>query len=469
MTGSTETEDIEKLRRELEMYQLIFESIYNGAMVTDPDGVITHFNTPYGQFLGLDPATQIGRHCTESVENSRMHIVARTGKAEINQSQLIKGQNMVVQRIPIQQDGRVIAVFGQVMFKDVKDVGKLARELSLLESKVKLYEEELITLRSTRYTFDSIIGASDAIRSVKGEALKAAANSFPVLITGESGTGKELFAQAIHHASGRRLYPFVRINCAAIPRDLLESELFGYERGAFTGAKTEGKPGKFELAHQGTIFLDEIGDLPVEMQPKLLRAIEDKEFERVGGTRVVRSDFRVIAATNQHLETMLASGRFRKDLFYRLNVIPLHIPPLRERRGDILFIMRSFLEQTAREAGLAGIEIDREAERALRACDWPGNVRELVNVLERSVSALEGATIRVADLPFYIQRGQKNAARREQTSLRELQSRNEREAIWLALKEADFQKARAARILGIHRTLLYKKMKKYNLPLQPSH
>jgi len=398
-----------------------------------------------------------------------MHIVARTGKAEINQSQLIKGQNMVVQRIPIQQDGRVIAVFGQVMFKDVKDVGKLARELSLLESKVKLYEEELITLRSTRYTFDSIIGASDAIRSVKGEALKAAANSFPVLITGESGTGKELFAQAIHHASGRRLYPFVRINCAAIPRDLLESELFGYERGAFTGAKTEGKPGKFELAHQGTIFLDEIGDLPVEMQPKLLRAIEDKEFERVGGTRVVRSDFRVIAATNQHLETMLASGRFRKDLFYRLNVIPLHIPPLRERRGDILSIMRSFLEQTAREAGLAGIEIDREAERALRACDWPGNVRELVNVLERSVSALEGATIRVADLPFYIQRGRKNAARREQTSLRELQSRNEREAIWLALKEADFQKARAARILGIHRTLLYKKMKKYNLPLQPSH
>jgi len=469
MTDSIETEDIEKLRRRLEMFELIFESIHNGAIVTDADGFITHFNTPYGQFLGLAPEAQIGRHCTAVVENTRMHIVAQTGKPEINQSHFIKGQSMVVQRIPIQQDGKVIAVFGQVMFKDVKDVGKLARELSLLESKVKLYEEELITLRSTRYTFDSIIGASDAIRSVKGEALKAAGNSFSVLITGESGTGKELFAQAIHHASGRRLHPFVRINCAAIPRDLLESELFGYERGAFTGAKTEGKPGKFELAHQGTIFLDEIGDLPVEMQPKLLRAIEDKEFERVGGTRVVRSDFRVIAATNQHLETMLASGRFRKDLFYRLNVIPLHIPPMRERRGDILSIMRSFLEQTAREAGLAGIEIDREAERALRYCDWPGNVRELVNVLERSVSALEGATIRVADLPFYIQRGQKNAARREQTSLRELQSRNEREAIWLALKEADFQKARAARILGIHRTLLYKKMKKYNLPLQPSH
>jgi transcriptional regulator with PAS, ATPase and Fis domain len=449
------------------MYRLIFESIHNGAMVTNAEGVITHFNNLYGQFLGVDPRAQIGRHCTDAVENSRMHIVARTGKAEINHSQLIQGQKMVVQRVPIVKEGRVIAVFGQVMFKDVKDVGKLARELSLLESKVKLYEEELLSLRSTRYTFESIIGKSDAVKNLKREALKAAANNFPVLITGESGTGKELFAQAIHHASARRLHPFVRINCAAIPRDLLESELFGYEKGAFTGAKTEGKPGKFELAHAGTIFLDEIGDLPAEMQPKLLRAIEDKEFERVGGTKVVRSDFRVVAATNQHLESMLATGRFRKDLFYRLNVISLHIPPLRERPADILAICDHFLEQTAREANLEGLSIDKEAERALRAYAWPGNVRELTNVLERSVSALEGKTIRVTDLPFYLPRGNRRNDPRQQTCLREMQSRSEREAIWTALKEANFQKARAARILGIHRTLLYKKMKKYNLPLRP--
>ena len=459
--------EIEDLKRQLEMYRLIFESIYNGAMVTDAEGFITHFNKFYGQFLGVDPRAQIGRHCSESVENSRMHIVAQTGKAEINHSQLIQGQKMVVQRIPIVRDGKVIAVFGQVMFKDVKDVGKLARELSLLESKVKLYEEELLSLRSTRYTFDSIIGQSDAIQNLKREALKAAANSFPVLITGESGTGKELFAQAIHHASPRRLHPFVRINCAAIPRDLLESELFGYEKGAFTGAKTEGKPGKFELAHAGTIFLDEIGDLPPEMQPKLLRAIEDKEFERVGGTKVVRSDFRIVAATNQHLEDMLGNGRFRKDLFYRLNVISLHIPPLRERPADIIAITEHFLEQTAREASLDRLSIDKEAERALRAYQWPGNVRELTNVLERSISALEGKTIRVADLPFYVPRGQRRNEPRRPASLREMQSRSEREAIWAALKEADFQKAGAARILGIHRTLLYKKMKKYDLPLHP--
>ncbi len=461
---SSERDD---LKRQLEILRLVFESIHFGAMVTDAEGVITHFNAPYGQFLGLDPAAQIGRHCTQALENTRMHLVAQTGRAEINQSQLIKGQSMVVQRIPIRKDGKVIAVFGQVMFKDVRDVGKLARELSLLESKVKIYEEELVTLRSTRYTFESIIGDSEAMRSLKSEALKAAANSFPVLITGESGTGKELFAQAIHHASQRRLHPFVRINCAAIPRDLLESELFGYEKGAFTGAKTEGKPGKFELAHQGTIFLDEIGDLPVEMQPKLLRAIEDKEFERVGGTRVVHSDFRVIAATNQNLESMLAGGRFRKDLFYRLNVVALHIPSLRERRGDILAIMHHSLRRIAHEADLVDIAVDPAAERALCLCDWPGNVRELVNVLERSVSAMEGRVIRLADLPFYIQRSRKAGGRQAQASLREMQSRSEREAIWQALQDAEFRKVRAARLLGIHRTLLYKKMKKYKLPLRP--
>jgi transcriptional regulator with PAS, ATPase and Fis domain len=203
------------------------------------------------------------------------------------------------------------------------------------------------------------------------------------------------------------------------------------------------------------------------MQPKLLRAIEDKEFERVGGTKIVRSDFRVVAATNQHLESMLATGRFRKDLFYRLNVISLHIPPLRDRPSDILAISDHFLEQTAKEANLEGLSIDKEAERALRAYAWPGNVRELTNVLERSVSALEGKTIRTTDLPFYVPRGTRPTDPRQPTSLREMQARAEREAIWAALKEADFQKARAARILGIHRTLLYKKMRKYGLPLQP--
>jgi len=460
--------ELEKTREQLEMYKLIFDSIYNGIMVTDVEGYITHFNKPYGKFLGMNPKAQIGKHCVEVVENTRMHITAKTGKPEINQVQWIKGQNMVVQRIPIKKEGKVIAVFGQVMFKDVRDVGKLAKNLSLLESKVKLYEKELINLRSTKYTFDSIIGRSKTIRSLKKEALIASTNQFPVLISGESGTGKELFAQAIHHASPRKLYPFVRINCAAIPKDLLESELFGYEKGAFTGARTGGKPGKFELAQKGTIFLDEVGDLPLEMQPKLLRVLEEKEFERVGGNKLIRSDFRLIAATNQNLEEMLGDGRFRKDLFYRLNVIPIHITPLRKRRSDIVPIAQHLLQNLVQEATLAETRLDKSTVDVLKKFDWPGNVRELSNVLERSLSSLDGDIIEIKDLPFYLTRGRQQSIKTNQSSIREAQAKAEKEAILYALEETNYNKAKASGLLGIHRTLLYKKMKKYSIALQPN-
>lgn len=455
----------ESIHHQLDALRRILDSIYNGVMVTDADGYVTHFNKPYGEFLGVDPEAQIGKHCTNVIENTRMHIVAKTGKPEINRAHQIKGQSMVVQRIPIKKNGKVIAVFGQVMFKDIEDVGRLARKLSLLESKVEHYEHELMSLRSTRYTLDSIVGETDVIKSLKKEALRAAATNFPVMISGESGTGKELFAQGIHHASPRKLHPFIRINCAAIPKDLLESELFGYEKGAFTGARSEGKPGKFELARHGTVFLDEIGDLPLQMQPKLLRVLEDKEFEHIGGTRVLRSDFRLIAATNQNLEAMLAERRFRKDLFYRLNVIPLHMPPLRERRDDIPLISKHLLDQLAEEAALSEIRIDKDADEVLRGHDWPGNIRELCNVLERVVFSLDGDTIYLRDLPFYLYRSRGERPANNETSLREVQANAEKEAIQYALVSNNYKKAAAAKVLGIHRTLLYKKMKKYGLPL----
>jgi PAS domain S-box-containing protein len=445
------------------MFELIFESIYNGVMVTDSKGYVTHFNRPYGQFLGVDPKKQIGKHCTEVIENTRMHIVADTGKAEINQSHSINGQNMVVQRIPIKKNGKVIAVFGQVMFKDVRDVGRLAKKLSLLESKVELYEQALISLRSTRYTFDSIAGDSETIRFLKKEALKASATNLPVLITGESGTGKELFAQAIHNASPRRLNPFVRINCAAIPRELMESELFGYDRGAFTGATYKGKPGKFELAHRGTLFLDEIGDLPLEMQPKLLRVLEEKEVERVGGTSLIRVDFRLIAASNQNLESMMTAGRFRKDLYYRLNVVSLNIRPLRERPDDIVPLSRHMLEQFAVDYSLPTIKTDPQTEAVLAKHDWPGNCRELYNVLERTVSSLEGNIIRPTDLPMQLYSGEKKSVTLTGLSLKDVQGNAERDAILSVLAATNNNKAKAARLLGIHRTLLYKKLRKYGV------
>jgi PAS domain S-box-containing protein len=455
--------DRESLIEELETLHHIFDNMHNGVLLTDADGRILFLNRPYCQFMGIEFNMAKGRHCTDVIENTRMHIVGRTGKAEINQTHKLLGHDMVVQRIPIRKGGEVVAVYGQVMFRDVKDMQKIATKLTMLESKVKLYEQELINLRSTRYTIDSIIGDSAAIKALKNDALKATSNKFPVLITGESGTGKELFAQAIHQASPRNPHPFVRLNCAAIPKDLIESELFGYDKGAFTGAKSAGKPGKFELAHRGSIFLDEIGEMPLEMQPKLLRVLEEKEFERVGGTTLLHSDFRLIAATNRNLEEMMAQSQFRRDLYYRLNVIPLHIPPLRQRREDIVPLSHHLLGQMAEDLSLERIMLDEEVEQALTHYDWPGNTRELVNVLERASSLMEDEVIRLKDLPFYIQKGSSHRPRRKLTSLKEAQERAEAEAIEAALAQTDGNKAAAARILGIHRTLMYKKMKRYGI------
>jgi transcriptional regulator with PAS, ATPase and Fis domain len=248
----------------------------------------------------------------------------------------------------------------------------------------------------------------------------------------------------------------------------VESELFGYEKGAFTGARREGKPGKFEMAHRGTVFLDEIGDLPLEIQPKLLRALEEKEFERIGGTSVIQSDFRLIAATNQQLTQMMEEGRFRKDLYYRLNVIPLHLPALRQRKEDILPLARHMINRLADEANIARLRLEPASEQALTLYDWPGNVRELSNVIERTLGSLRGDTIRLQDLPFYIFPERKKPGESGATPLRTARQNSEKEAICRALEKARFNKSRAAKILGIHRTHLYKKMKKHGIAASPT-
>jgi transcriptional regulator with PAS, ATPase and Fis domain len=264
------------------------------------------------------------------------------------------------------------------------------------------------------------------------------------------------------------MQPFIQLNCAAIPKDLLEAELFGYDKGAFTGAKSTGKPGKFELANSGSLFLDEIGDLPLEMQPKLLRALEEKEFERVGGNTVIHSDFRLIAASNQDLEGMVERGEFRADLFYRLNVVPLHIPPLRERADDIVCLARHLLQQIAAETIQPQVDFTPTAEALLKQHTWPGNVRELNNVIERTMATFEGDHITSADLPFYLHRGKEKRGRVTQSSLlKEVVAKAEKTAIQDALRMTEYNKVNAAELLGIHRTLLYKKIKKYNISLIP--
>ena len=462
-----ESKDLNELLEKCQFYEAVLDIIHNGVMITDPTGEIIFFSKTYGHFLKIDPRTVIGKHCTEVVENSRMHIVAKTGIPEINHPHRIKGQDMVVQRIPLKKDGKVIAVFGQVMFKDVRDVHTLARKLNVLESKVELYEKELESLRSSKYTFKNIIGKSEEMVELKRSALKAAKTNAPVLLMGESGTGKELFAHAIHYASERRVYPFIRLNCAAIPKDLLEAELFGYEPGAFTGAGSKGKPGKFELAHRGSIFFDEISDLPLEMQPKLLRVLEEKEVERIGGTRLTKCDFRLIAATHENLEKCVEQGKFRKDLYYRLNVIPIQIPPLRERKEDIPLIAEHLIQALNKDLGTNVKKISPAVFNVFENFNWPGNVRELANILERVLYSIEGDTIQIHHLPLFLQRQSLNGrlARLQPALLQDLKEEMEKEALLQAIRLSKDNKNKAARILGIHRTALYKKMKKYQIPL----
>jgi len=449
----------DSLLQRSDLFRKIVDHMQIGVIVADAKGYIVYINDTYARFLELDPNAQIGRHATEVVSNTRLHIVAKTGIPEINYPHQFKDIGYLVQRIPIKEDEAVIAVLGLVLFENASTANRLAEKLTRLETKLALYEKQLASLRATRYTFDHIIGRSRALKSAKKEAMHAATNDLPVLITGESGTGKELFAQAIHHASSRKSYPFIRVNCAAIPKDLFESELFGYEKGAYTGANAKGKPGKFELAHLGTIFLDEIGDLPVEMQPKLLRVLESREFERVGGNRLIRSDFRMIAATNQDLGKLMEARQFRKDLFYRINVIPIKISPLRERRGDILPLVTHFLGQSQGAPSFSEIRMDKAVATCLKGYSWPGNGRELLNVIERTLSSLDGGIITVADLPLYLHGGLKTPVSASGSSLREKLFEAEREVIRQALKQAGHNKSRAARTLGIHRTLLYRKMK----------
>lgn len=462
--GSIE-EQFRELSRTSRLADLIIDHIENGAVVVDHRGFILYFNRPYANFLGIDRDKVIGMHVTEVIKGTRMHLVAKTGIPEFNHYFSMKGRDMVVQRIPVFVEGKVVAVFGQVMFKNVGDVGRLANTLKDLETKVRLYEEELTSLRSTRYSFESIKGDSTAICALKGDALKAASTDLPVLITGESGTGKELFAQAIHHASPRCNKASIHINCAAIPKELFESELFGYAKGAFTGAATGGKPGKLELAHGGTLFLDEIGEMPLDLQPKLLRVLEDKMFERVGGNAVIKSDFRLIAATNRNLEEMVATNHFRGDLYYRLNVVSLAVPPLRERREDIIPLARYLMEKIAENYPGFKYRLTPQAEKILTNYHWPGNIRELANVLERTIFSLKGNTLDACDLPFCLSRPTKAVPQQSQWSLDEVVAQAERDVIRKALELTENNKAKAADLLGIHRTVLYKKLNRYRIPL----
>lgn len=466
---ATELEIVRQLHKTLET---VLEIAYDGIIVVDRTGKIIFLNKAISDFLKIDRAQATGRHIEEVLENSRLHIVARTGVPEYADLQKIGKSKYLVSCLPVVENGQVKGAVGTIMFRNLEAIKELAHRLGSIEDHLTQdhlthCQEQSNKAGRMRYTFESIISISTAMDSLKKEALRAAWGNSTIFIQGESGTGKELFAQAIHAASSRRNKPFIKVNCAAIPDNLLESEFFGYASGAFTGAQKNGKPGKFELADGGTIFLDEIGDMSPALQAKLLRVLQDKEFERVGGTRSIRVDVRIIAATNQNIIELVDKGKFRADLYYRLNVIPLIIPPLRERKEDILPLVYHFMQKYNIIAGTRLEGINPDALIALQGYHWPGNVRELENIIERAINYAFGKKIRVQDLPAYLCNGVMPGIEPEPglatPTYRQKLNEAEKDIILAALKVADGSKTKAASILGISRSRLYEKLKRVGL------
>jgi len=352
----------------------------------------------------------------------------------------------------------------EVLRARVEKAVQIARErkgASAARARVEALEEDL----SREHDPHGLVGRSEPMRRVLDQVRKVAATGATVLVLGESGTGKELVARAVHDASPRRDQPFVSISCAAIPETLLESELFGHEKGAFTGAIRR-KLGRFELANGGTLFLDEVGEIPAPVQVKLLRVLQERQFERVGGEETVEVDVRVVSATNRDLAQMVRDGRFREDLFYRLNVVPLALPPLRDRPGDVEAIAAHFVARQAPRMGRAVKGISPEALELLRRHRWPGNVRELENVIEQALVFAEGELVSPDDLPEGLRRASPAPALPVPTgdrSLTEILEDLERQLILAAYEKARHVKAETARLLGIKPSALYYKLEKYGI------
>ncbi|MEJ8862631.1 sigma-54 interaction domain-containing protein [Pseudomonas jessenii] len=439
----------------------IIEQSSEGTVIVDRDANIVWMNERYARRFGLPSAeVAIGKPCESVIPGSLLREVVRTGRPILLDMQDTSKEPLVVMRLPIHDDaGVVIGAIGFALFDELRSLSPmLKRYMSMQEELAST--RSLLRARQTRYNFAHFIGTSAASLEVKRRARRSASTESPVLLLGETGTGKELLAQAIHNASPRARKAFVSINSAAIPESLLEAEFFGTAPGAFTGADRKGRAGKLQIAQGGTLFLDEIGDMPLPLQSKLLRVLQEKEFEPVGSNEVIQSDVRVIAATSTDLEAAIKRGEFRADLYYRLNVLPIQVPPLRDRLDDVPALSEAILEELRSQH-----ELHHEALELLGQHAWPGNIRELRNVLERAALLSDDLRLTVADIrgaigtfipvervaPLTIE----PLAHETFSVARE---RFDRQLIETTLAQCGGKVVDAAARLGLGRSTLYKKM-----------
>ena len=437
-----------------------FVDLCQGAVIVDADARVVWINGQYPARLGIaDPATVIGQPIEALIPNSLLRDVVESGQPMLLDIMDFDDASFVVSRLPLRDStGCVIGAVGFMLYDDARHLAPVVSRYQRLCSDLAETRRKLGEARRTRYSFSAFIGAGQACTAVKQLARRAARTSAPVLILGETGTGKELLAQAIHTASPRANAPFVAVNIAAVPETLLEAEFFGVAPGAYTGADKRGRDGKFKLADGGTLLLDEIGDMSLALQAKLLRVLQEGEVEPVGSNRLQAVDVRIIAATSRNLEQMIAAGSFRADLYYRLNVITLNTPALRERFEDMPGLAECLLEQLCREQGLPVRSLSSDAIERLCQHTWPGNVRELANVLARALLLADGDSLAGADLDAVMPPAMALPAPEASLNLSRAVAQAERQAIAEALRVAAGNKVQAARLLGISRAALYEKL-----------
>lgn len=447
------------------IFTYLVNSPYAAMVVVDKEARVRYIPPVHEAFFGIKHGEAVGKPVTRVIENTQLHEVVRTSKAEIGKLQTMGGVTRVVSRIPIQHAGRTVGAIGQVMFKEPETVHDLSKEVNRLRSEVTFYRNELSGMKRRTYGLDQMVGRSEAIQQLKADIIKVAPLNVPVLIVGESGTGKELASHALHSLSPRNENPMVFVNAAALPHGLVESELFGYEAGAFTGAEKKGRKGKFELADRSSLFFDEIGDMPPEIQVKLLRVLQDGLFERVGGDRVRHSDFRLICASNRNFQQMISAGDFRLDLYYRISGVTIRLPSLREHLEDIPELVEKFLSTFAARHHTSPKGVDRRVYGYLRELPWPGNVRQLLHEVEKAAIFCEGPEITVQNfrpLPAHSEMmatvTEEPLVKPQGGTLQAAVADVERVMIRNALQKHKGNKKRVAEELGISRAYLYKKL-----------
>ena len=461
-----------------DIFRQLLTDPFDALTVVDHDAKVAFISPIHESFFGLKRGEAVGRPVRQVIENTRLHEVVTTGKAEVGVIQRMSGRDRVVTRRPIVRSGRIVGAMGRVMFKGPEQLDALSRRINALEGEVEFYRREAEALRRQSYDFNDIVGSSAAIDRVRMDILKVAPLDMPILITGQSGTGKELVAQALHRLSGRSTGPIVPVNAAALPASLVESELFGYEAGAFTGADRKGRRGKFEQASGGTLFLDEIGDMPLDVQAKLLRVLQDGVIERVGSDKPRAVDFRLVTATNHSLPKLVESGRFRLDLYYRLSAITLTLPPLSQRLSDVPMLVDRFVDEFCQRHRRPRPIVEPSAIDRLMRHAWPGNVRELRHAVERAIVFAEAGRLTAADFDRSfgdIDPGEADPPAHRlaepadampparplppaDASVRDVLGRVQDDMIRRAMSRLNGNKKRVAAELGISRSFLYKRL-----------